>query len=71
MSITSKLASRIWRQKAQFGSLYELHIEFDRWGGKCSYETFRQFANESTQGTGKLVNKLDKFLTELENKPTK
>jgi len=66
MSITSELASRIWRQKAQAGSLHKLHAEFRKWGGDCTYENFRQFANESHSGSGTLINQLDKFLTEKE-----
>ena len=66
MSITSEIASRIWRQKAQMGSLRAVHEAFEKWGAQCTYETFRTFANESNQGSGTLINQLDKFLTEKE-----
>ena len=67
MSITSQIASRIWKRKSELGTLSAVHHDFIRWGGDCSYETFRQFANESTLGSGELVNQLDKYLNEKES----
>lgn len=68
MSITNELVARIWERKNKLKSLSSVHNEFVRWGGDCSYETFRQFAHGSTLGTGKLIDDLDKYLNEMEAK---
>lgn len=63
MKYTSQLVTQIWAlKKAQFSTLSQVHNDFVRWGGNCSYESFRQFAKEETQGSGELINDLTDYL---------
>ena len=66
MKLTSQLASRIWDRKSELGSLSSVYNDFIRKGGDCTYETFRQFANESNTGSGKLLNEINEYLEEVE-----
>ena len=66
MSLTSQIADKIWKRKTDLGSLSDVHNEFIRQGGNCSYETFRQFANELNTGSGKLLNELHEYLKQFE-----
>jgi len=66
MSLTSEIASKIWERKSDLGSLSSVYNEFIRQGGDCTYETFRQFANESNTGSGKLLNELHEYLKQFE-----
>lgn len=68
MSITSQLADKIWDRKKELGSLSNVHNEFIRSGGNCSYELFRQFAHESTNGSGSLINDLNRYFEQIELK---